>query len=133
MRLLVDEMYTPEIVEQLQDCGHDAVSAGARPALRSAPDDVLFDVAQAEHRVLVTNNVRDFMPLTHEALQNERTFYGIVFTSDRSLPRSKGTIGTYIDLLHRLLTAHRDEERLPSGITWLRHERPARAGGPTSS
>lgn len=119
MRLLLDEMYMPAIAELLRERGHDAESVSERADLRSAPDGVLFDAAQAESRVIVTNNVRDFMPLAQHALQSDLAFHGIVFTSDRSLPRSKANTGTYVDLLHALLAGHMHEERLPAGVAWL--------------
>jgi predicted nuclease of predicted toxin-antitoxin system len=119
LRLLIDEMYAPDIAEQLRARGHDAVSVAERADLRSAPDEVVFDVAQAEHRVIVTNNVRDFVQPVQQVFQRDQAFYGIVFTSDRSLPRSRATIGSYLDLLHSLLVNHSEDERLPAGIEWL--------------
>ena len=74
---------------------------------------------QAEERAIVTNNVSDFMPLVHEALQTGSTFNGVIFTSDRSLPRSRNTIGTFIDLLDTLLN-QRPADDGPSGqVHWL--------------
>ena len=89
MRLLLDEMYTPAIAEGLRDRGHDVISVHERPDLVAAPDSAIFAAAQAEERAIVTNNVRDFMPLAHEALQTRSIFYGLVLTSDRSLPREQ--------------------------------------------
>ena len=119
MRLLLDEMYAPDIAEGLRKRGHDVESASERPDLRAATDDVVFNLARAERRVIVTNNVRDFMPLAQRALQDAEDFYGIVFTSDRSLPRSRGNIGTYVEALSTLLERHAEAERLPAGVAWL--------------
>jgi Domain of unknown function (DUF5615) len=125
LRLLLDEMCGPTIAELLRERGHDVESVSERADLRSAPDGV-FDAAQEERRVIVTNNVRDFMPLVQYTLQRNLTCHGIVFTSDRSLPRSKKNIGAYTDLLHALLTRYLDDERLPTVIAWLpKQRRPA--------
>lgn len=112
-------MYAPDIAEGLRTRGHDAVSADARPDLKSAPDGVLFEIALAERRVIVTNNVRDFIESAQFALQDASAFDGIVFTSDKSLPRSKRNIGTFIDRLDDLLKRYPNEEHLPAGISWL--------------
>jgi len=119
LRLLLDAMYAPDIAEGLRKRGHDVVSADERPDLKSAPDRVVFDIAVAEHRVIVTNNVHDFTQPGQQALRDEGPFYGIIFTSDKSLPRSEANIGAFIDRLHVLLTRYLDEERLPAPIGWL--------------
>jgi len=74
-------------------------------------------VEQAETRAIVANNVGDFMPLVQEALQTGSGFSGVIFTSDRSLPRSPNTIGTFVQLLDDLL------KRLPAddGLNGLIH------------
>lgn len=119
MKLLIDEMYSPEIAEQLRGLGHDTVSAQERPELRSASDPDIFRLMQLEQRVIVTNNHRDFAPLANAALQGGETFHGILFTADRSLPRNKQTIPTMVALLDDLLIRHRGTDTLPSGIEWL--------------
>jgi predicted nuclease of predicted toxin-antitoxin system len=119
LRLLLDEMYARDIAKALRERGHDVASASERDDLRSAADVVIFEAMQAEARVIVTNNVRDFVPLAQQALQSGSTFCGIVFTSDKSLPRNKANVGTFISLLDALLAAHAAEEGLPAKIEWL--------------
>ena len=119
MRLLLDEMYSPTIAETLRARGFDAVSVGERADLRAARDEVIFETAQSERRVIVTNNVRDFAPLAEAALQTNSPWCGLVLTSDRSLPRSKANVAVLADLLAALLEAHADTDELPSRIEWL--------------
>ncbi len=118
MKLLVDEMYDPEIAEALA-LGHDVVHASERADLKSAGDEVVFSVAQNEPRVIFTNNVRDFVPMVNRALQGGAAFHGIVFSSDKSLPRTKSNTGTITALLHALLAEHAEDETLPAGVHWL--------------
>ena len=127
MRLLLDEMYARGIAEGLRARGHDAESASERDDLRSLADAARFEAMQGERRVIVTKNVRDFMPLVRQALQAGSTCHGVVFTSDRSLPRRKANIGTFVDLLDTLLAAHVADEALPTQVEWLTG--PAEAGG----
>lgn len=119
MKLLIDEMYSPAVAEQLRDRGHDVVSAHERPELRSAPDAEIFRLMQSERRAIVTNNHRHFAPLAIAALQAGEICYGVVFTADRSLPRNARTIPVLVELLAELLRRHRRNEKLPAGIAWL--------------
>lgn len=112
-------MYSPTIAETLRARGFDAFSVGERADLRAAPDEVIFETAQSERRVIATNNVRDFAPLAEAALQTNSPWCGLILTSDRSLPRSKANIAVLVDLLATLLKAHADTDELPSRIAWL--------------
>lgn len=63
MRFLVDAMFPPQVAEQLNVAGHDAVTP-AQLGAHNLPDEVLVQVASAEHRVLVTENASDFAHVT---------------------------------------------------------------------
>lgn len=119
MRLLIDEMYSPEVAERLRDLRHDAISAHDRDDLQAAPDQDIFRLMQQEGRVIVTNNHRDYAPLANAALQARDDFFGLVYTSDKSLPRNKKTIPRMVERLSDLLNRHGSEEQLPTGIEWL--------------
>lgn len=119
MRLLIDEMYSPEIAERLRDLGHDVISAQERDDLHSRPDHELFQLMQAERRVIVTNNHRHFAPLANAALQGGEPLVGVIFTADRSLPRNRATVPTMVALLDALLGRYRDADILDIGIAWL--------------
>lgn len=119
MKLLIDEMYSPEIAVQLRGLGHDVVTAHERSDLSSALDADIFQSMQLEQRVILTNNHRDFAPLANAALQARETLHGIVFTADRSLPRDKRTISIMVELLDAFLNDHHQDEKLATGIEWL--------------
>ena len=65
MTLLLDEMYSPVVAEQLRARGHDAVSVHDPEYryLEGAPDEEIFAAALAEERALVAENVPDFRRL----------------------------------------------------------------------
>jgi len=119
VRLLLDEMYSPAIAEGLRARGRDAVSVHDRADLAAASDAAILATAQGERRALVTNNVRDFAPLVHDAHQQRAEFFGIVFTSDRSLPRSRATIGRFVELLDALLVELPADDGLAGLVHWL--------------
>lgn len=105
LKLLLDEMWPPEIATQLQRRGHDAAAVAQRPELRGQPDGVVFTVAQAEGRTIVTENVADFRPLAAYALQQGRSHSGLIFTSNRRFPRHDRRIaGRLVSALEELLS-----------------------------
>ena len=117
MRLLLDEHYSPKIAEELRNRGHDVDSVQERDDLKGVGDRELWSRAAAEDRVLVTENVADFMPLVRETLGDP--VVGVVFTSPHSLPRSRATIGTYVVQLDALLQQRSADVALPGGVHWL--------------
>ena len=119
VRLLLDEHYSSSIAATLRERGHDVVAVQERPELAGVGDTDLLRLAATERRALVTENVRDFAPLVREwALASER-HYGVVFTSPRSLPRSRRMIGRHIDALERLLEERTPEDALADSVHWL--------------
>lgn len=87
MKLLLDEMWPPEIAVQFRRRGHDVVAVAERPELRGQPDAVIFAMAQAEARAILTENVADYRPLAASELQQGRSHAGLIFTSNRRFPR----------------------------------------------
>lgn len=123
MRLVLEEHFSPAIAEQLQHRGYDVVSvaervAVARSPLRRRPDEDLIRWAHGENRVLVTENVCDFMPIHHGFLGRGEAHAGILFTSHRQFPRSADAIGTLV----RALASFIDEntaDGVRGDIAWL--------------
>ena len=67
MRLLLDAHISVRgIAVPLRAQGHDARAAAEERALDAWPDEKLLSLASAEHRILVTFNVRDFARLGAE-------------------------------------------------------------------
>lgn len=57
-QLLLDEMFSDSIAQDLRAQGHDVVSIVADPALIGLPDDQVLAYAAREGRVLVTANIK---------------------------------------------------------------------------
>ena len=119
MRLLLDELYSTTIAEELRALGHDVVSVKERPELVGMRDQELFAVMAAERRAILTENWGDFGPLLGQAAREGRTHFGVVFTSRRKLPRSRDTIGLYVRTLDEFLRAHPAEDALVNSSRWL--------------
>jgi hypothetical protein len=119
VRLLLDEHYAPKIAAELRKRGHDVVSTTERDDLRGLGDRELWNLASAEGRALMTENVGDFMPLVREATAEGRRHSGIVFTSARSLPRGSHTIGLYVKRLGGVLRDRNADDALADQVHWL--------------
>jgi len=119
VRLLLDEMYSPEIARQLRQRGHDVVSAKERPELIGATDADLLGRMSDEDRVIMTNNALDFVPLVSRLLAEGGQHAGLLLTSDRSLPRTRAMIGRFVEVLDELLRQRPEEKDLRSQIRWL--------------
>ncbi|GAC1520246.1 MAG: hypothetical protein NVS2B6_03580 [Thermoleophilaceae bacterium] len=118
MRLLLDEMLSPDIAEQLRERGHD-VQAIAVSEHTELDDAEVLDVARSQKRAVVTNNVRDFRPLHIAAVQpGGAGHYGIVFMSG-SFRRTKANIGPIVLALEAKLTAFPGLGDLANAEAWL--------------
>lgn len=114
MRLLLDEMYSAVVAEQLRARGHDVVSVydPDHRRLEGVPDEEVFAAALAEERALVTENVPDFRRLEADALARGEAHAVLVFTSNRQFPRGEpATIGRLVEALDALLTGSPTLER----------------------
>ena len=116
MKLMLDEMWPPAIAEALRDRGHQGVAVAERRDPRGRPDQALFEMAQAEGWVVVTENVVDDRPLAAAAMRAGRAHPALIFTSNRAFPRAnRRTAGRFVAALDAFLTT-RDEI---SGEHWL--------------
>ena len=118
MRLLLDEQFTPEIADQLSTQGYDASAVKGDLALEGL-DEVLLALAADRGRALVTNTVRHFVPLAIGWAARGETHAGLIFTSDKSLPRSRGSIGLHVERLRELLDGHPADDALFGQTVWL--------------
>lgn len=107
VRLLLDEMSSPRIAEELHRRGHDVVALVADPELRALPDAAVYAWAADENRRVVTENVKDFRALVAASDAGP----GVLFTSSRTFPRSRHDLGPLIAALDGWLIAARISPR----------------------
>jgi predicted nuclease of predicted toxin-antitoxin system len=119
VRLLLDEHCSPEIARQLRARGHDAVAVAERADLVGLADDELLRRMTRERRAIVTNNVKDFVPLTTRAALEAGEHYGLLLTSDKSMPRRIDAIGRLVDALDGFLRRHQGEDSHRNQVQWL--------------
>lgn len=120
MKLLLDEMLDREIAVQLRQRGHGAVAIQERPELWGMPDEqLLSEVAFAEGRVMVTNNVRDFLRLNAAVLDSGGHHAGILLAAANRYPRAKRHLGLWVRALDAFLSASPVRPDLADAYYWL--------------
>lgn len=119
MKLLLDEMLSPAVARELRSRGHDVEPVAGNPDREALSDPEVLALARAEHRALVTNNLRDFRPLHHEAvIPGGAGHFGMIFIPGR-YRRTRADIGKIIAALEAILAQYPGEENLANGEAWL--------------
>jgi predicted nuclease of predicted toxin-antitoxin system len=119
VKLLLDEMLSPVIAQQLRERGHDAQAVTGQPAYEALSDREIMDLARAQGRAVVTNNVADFRPLHHEAvLPGGSGHFGMILMAG-SCPRSRQDTGRIVTALEAKLAEFPGDGDLANGETWL--------------
>jgi len=120
MKLLLDEMISPRIARELRRKKFDVEAIKAdRPELEALADKEVIARAAAERRSLVTNDVLDFQMIHNRLLDSGETHYGIVFTSDTTMPRNKASVGFWVKALEKLLKANPGDDALRNQVLHL--------------
>jgi uncharacterized protein DUF5615 len=102
-RLLLDEMFSGAIAGQLRAEGHDVVGVVADPALAGLADDQILAHATAAGRVLVTANIKDFMPLDSRYRAASQPHAGLILVSTKTFPQDRSFSAAITSALSTLL------------------------------
>ena len=105
--LLLDEMLSHTIAQQLRSRGHDVVAVVEDPSLMALPDEEILAAAAAQGRAFVTANIKDFTPLDHRYKASGRTHAGLVLVSTKAFPQDRAFIGALVSALDKLLEEDR--------------------------
>jgi hypothetical protein len=119
VKLLLDEMLSPAIADELRKRGHDVEAITGNPTHEAMSDAEVMDLARAQGRALVTNNLVDFRPLHHQAIApGGGGHFGMVFMPG-SYRRTKADTGRIIAALEAKLAEFPGDGDLGDGETWL--------------
>jgi predicted nuclease of predicted toxin-antitoxin system len=119
VKLLLDEMLSPVIARELRARGYDVQAVAGDPGRETLSDREVLELARAEQRSIVTNNVRDFRPLHVEAVTpGGPGHYGMIFMSG-NYRRTKSDIGRIIAALEAKITQYPEDEGLANAEEWL--------------
>lgn len=121
MRLLLDEMISPRIARELRERGWDVDAVKRyRPDLEARPDREIIRRMAEEKRAVVTNSgVIDFQPIHDRAVAAGEDHFGMIFTYDATMPRTRATIPLWVDTLEDFLRRHPNEDALHNRVHHL--------------
>ncbi len=106
-------MISWRIAAELRVRGYDVVAVKRdRPELEQRLDLTVLEASAAELRAVVTNNIRDYRAGHERTLARGERHYGVVYTYDDTLPRTKTAIPLWVSTLTQFLEAHPDEDAL---------------------
>jgi hypothetical protein len=119
VRLLLDEMISAVVAEQLRDRDRDrdVEAVSERRGLRGLADGELFEYAQTAERTVVTYNRDDVLELDRRYRSENRRHWGIVILNPRGFPQGAASIGPLVISLEQLITAGPPYETF---IHWLK-------------
>lgn len=103
-RLLLDEMLSDNIAQQLRDKGHDVLAVVADPGLVALPDSAVLGYATAENRMVVTKNIKDFIVLDAHYRAIGSPHAGLVLVSTKTFPEDRHVTGSLVRSLDKLLS-----------------------------
>jgi hypothetical protein len=106
VKLLLDEHLRLPIARLLRDRGHDVVAVLERPDLIGMLDEIVWKIAIAEGRSVVTENARDFVPATRATNAAGRAHPGLILVAPKTVMRSRDATGFLVEALHRLAVAN---------------------------
>lgn len=102
-RLLLDEMLSGVIADQLRGRGHDVVAVVEDPAMTGLADDEVLAAAVLAQRAVVTANIRDFIALDERYRAAGRAHPGLVLVSSKSFPQDRSFVGALVGALDKFL------------------------------
>lgn len=116
MKLLLDEMLSPALAEQLRALGCDVDAVVERAELRGLADLQQFEHAQDEGRAFVTYDREDLLAVDRWFRQAGREHHGLVILNARRFPPGPVSAGALV----RSLGAFAGGETLyPGFVHWL--------------
>ncbi len=116
MKALLDEQLSPRIAELLRDRGHDVQAVVDRRDLAGRSDRVVLEVAAAEERAVITNNVKDFRPLAAERLARGDSHAGLILLPS-TRARTRSAVEMLANRIEEILREHPDG--LPASERWI--------------
>ena len=79
MRILLDaHVSARRIAVRLREAGHDVIALSEERSLDGLDDSRVLELAAGERRIIVTFNIRDFVPLVREWAEARRSHSGCV-------------------------------------------------------
>jgi Domain of unknown function (DUF5615) len=114
VKLLLDEMISPEVAERLRAQDHD-VEAVAGSSLGGLGDAEVFAAAQDQGRALVTYNRDDYLELIRRYAERDLDHNGLIIVHPTRYPNDQ--FARLVEALAGFITSYRAQ---PSFVAWLK-------------
>lgn len=109
MRVLLDaHISSRHIGRGLTKAGHDVLALDQDEALSRLPDEEVLALATEQERIVVTHNVRDFVPIARRWAEARRSHHGLILLT---VPSTE-----YGEILGQLTQTFADR---PERIDWI--------------
>ena len=109
-------MMDPAVAAGLRERGHDVVAVGEQRVLQGLSDRAILSVAQADDRVVVAEDRRDYRRIAAAEARSGQPQTALILTSNRRWPRANPrTVGRLVNALDALLRSGETIE----GEHWL--------------
>lgn len=86
--LLLDEMFSPRLADQLRNQGLDATAVLEVPELVEESDAQILEYATSHNQILVTANISDFVAISSDWANLSRRHAGLILVSAKTFPRN---------------------------------------------
>jgi hypothetical protein len=96
-------MFSDSIAQQLCANSHDVVSVVADTSLLALPDDQILTRTTESGRVLVTANIKDFVPLDGRYRAAGQSHAGLILVSTKTFPQNRNFTAAITSALTNLL------------------------------
>lgn len=106
MRALLEQL-SPQIATLLRKRGHDVGAVAEREDLIGSSDRTILEVAAADGRAVITNNIKDFRPLAAERLARHQAHGGLILLPSRTT-RTRALVEPLADAIEAVLRANPD-------------------------
>lgn len=105
----------PRVGAELEKMGHDVRAVDQEKELEGLPDDVLFELAVSEGRILVSQNAKDFLQIVGRRAP-ERSHPGLIL-----IPYTirLGNFGAIVSRLQEMLSSTSQEDRVDR-VEWMK-------------
>ena len=103
--ILLDEMLSPAIAEQLRKRGIDAVALTEIQGMSGISDEEVLTYAASVNRLVITRNVRDFVMLDRQWRDAGRVHSGIACLDSQTFRQDRAFVGNVVTALEKTMRA----------------------------
>lgn len=115
MRVLLDaHVSSRHVGRRLARAGHDVLALDQDETLSRLADEEVLTLAVQQERIVITHNVRHFVPIVRSWVEARRSHYGLILVT---LPHTD--YGAILRRLEQMFAAHPDQDEWVDRVEFL--------------